>query len=163
VIVADLGWAYRNKATGQEYGGDDQKNTYTESEKQFRKALELNRKYYDALTGLGWTLQEQADAFKDDARYADAITTLQKSLDIKDDQPYARVALGWSYYGQKQYDQAEEEFQRATDQKSDYGYAYYGLGRALEAQGKKDKARQVYQTAVDNGSTAAKDALARLK
>jgi serine/threonine protein kinase/tetratricopeptide (TPR) repeat protein len=163
VIFADLGWAYRNKATGQEYSGDDQKNTYAESEKQFRKALELNKKYYDALTGLGWTLQEQADAFKDDARYTDAITTLQKSLDIKDEQPYARVALGWSYYGQKQYDQAEEEFQRATEQKSNYGYAYYGLGRALEAQGKKDKARQVYQTAVDNGSTAAKDALARLK
>ena len=78
----------------------------------FHKALELNGKYYDALTGLGWVLQEQADLLTDNVKYQDAITSMQKSLDIRDAQPYARVALGWSYYGQKQYDQAEEEFQR---------------------------------------------------
>jgi serine/threonine protein kinase/tetratricopeptide (TPR) repeat protein len=162
-IFADLGWAYRNKATAQEYASNDQKGSYGDAEKQFRKALELNGKYYDALTGLGWVLQEQADLLTDNVKYQDAITSLQKSLDIRDDQPYARVALGWSYFGLKQYDQAEEAFQRATELKSNYGYAYYGLGRTLEAEGKRDKARQAYQTAVDNGSTAAKDALARLK
>jgi serine/threonine-protein kinase len=163
VIVADLGWAYREKATGLEYGSDDQRTSYAESERLFRQALELNAKYYDALTGLGWALQEQGDVFKDTSRYADAIATLQKSLDIKDDQPYARIALGWSYYGQKQYDDAEEEFQRTIKLKNNYDYAYYGLGRAYEALGKRDDARKAYQTAVDNGSALAKDALAQLK
>jgi eukaryotic-like serine/threonine-protein kinase len=162
VIFSDLGWAYRNKAVGQEYGSDDQKQSYESAEQQFRKALEVNEKYYDALTGLGWVLQERADAFKEQT-YDKAISTLQSSLDVKEDQPYARVALGWSYFGQGHYDQAEEAFQRATELKGNYGYAYYGLGRAYEAQGQKDKAREAYQTAVQNGSSSAKDALERLK
>ena len=88
---------------------------------------------------------------------------LKQSLDIKEDQPYARSALGWSYYGLKKYDDAEQEFNHAIDLKSDYADAYYGLGRALQSQDKKDDARAAYQKAIDNGSTSAKDALDQLK
>ena len=163
MIYSSLGWAYRNKATALEYGSDGQKDTYKASEQHFRQALERNEKYYDALTGLGWVLQEQADISKDVADYDEAITTLMKSLEIRDNQPYARVALGWSYYGQQNYEEAEAAFKRATEEQSNYGYAYYGLGRAFEAQGKKDVARKAYQTAADNGSTLAQDALSKLK
>jgi eukaryotic-like serine/threonine-protein kinase len=163
VIYSALGWAYRNKAIALEYGSDTQKSVYGEAEQRFRDALDRNPKYYDALTGLGWALQEQADIFKDVARYDEAITTLQKSLEIRDEQGYAHVALGWSYYGQQKYDEAADAFEHATKEQSKYGYAYYGLGRAFEAQGKNDKARKAYQTAVDNGSTQARDALSKLK
>jgi len=123
----------------------------------------LNDKYVDALTGLGWVLQDQADVLKDDAKYQESIDTLKQSLDIKEDQPYARSALGWSYYGLKQYDDAEQAFNHAIELKSDYADAYYGLGRALQGQDKKDDARVAYQKAIDNGSTSAKDALDSLK
>jgi serine/threonine protein kinase/tetratricopeptide (TPR) repeat protein len=163
VIFANLGWAYRIKATSLEYGVDDQKSNYAEAEQQFRKALELNDKYYDALTGLGWVLQDQADLLQDNARFEEAVDTLQKSVRIKDEQSNAHSALGWSYYGLQQYDRAEQEFQRAVELKSDYADAFYGLGRALEEQGKTDEARVAYQSGVDNGSSSAKDALEKLK
>jgi eukaryotic-like serine/threonine-protein kinase len=163
VIFANLGWAYRHKATSLEYGADDQKSNYAEAEQQFRKALELNDKYYDALTGLGWVLQDQADLLQDNVRFEEAVDTLQKSVRIKDEQSNAHSALGWSYYGLQQYDRAEQAFQRAIELKSDYADAFYGLGRALEEQGKTDEARVAYQSGADNGSSSAKDALEKLK
>jgi len=162
-LRSKMGWANRNKAVALTYASDEQKSGYAEAEQQFRKALELNDKYVDALTGLGWVLQDQADVLKDDAKYQESIDTLKQSLDIKEDQPYARSALGWSYYGLKQYDDAEQAFNHAIELKSDYADAYYGLGRALQGQDKKDDARVAYQKAIDNGSTSAKDALDSLK
>jgi serine/threonine protein kinase/tetratricopeptide (TPR) repeat protein len=162
-LRSKMGWANRNKAIAFEYASNDQKNSYAEAEQQFRKALELNGKYVDALTGLGWVLQDQADVLKDDSKYQESIDTLKQSLDIKEDQPYARSALGWSYYGLKKYDDAEQAFNHAIKLKSDYADAYYGLGRTLQAQDKKDEARAAYQKAIDNGSTSAKDALDGLK
>ncbi|MDQ2998985.1 MAG: tetratricopeptide repeat protein, partial [Chloroflexota bacterium] len=162
-LRSKIGWANRNKAIAFDYESDDQKSSYAESEQQFRKALELNEKYIDALTGLGWVLQDQADVLKDDSKYQESIDTLNQSLDIKDDQPYARSALGWSYYGLKRYDDAEQAFSRALELKSDYADAYYGLGRALQDQNKTEDARVAYQQAIDNGSTSAKDALDQLK
>ncbi|MEP7188801.1 MAG: tetratricopeptide repeat protein, partial [Roseiflexaceae bacterium] len=162
-LRSKIGWANRNKAIAFDYESDDQKSSYAEAEQQFRKALELNEKYIDALTGLGWVLQDQADVLKDDSKYQESIDTLNQSLDIKDDQPYARSALGWSYYGLKRYDDAERAFSRAIELKSDYADAYYGLGRALQGQNKTEDARVAYQKAIDNGSTSAKDALDQLK
>jgi serine/threonine-protein kinase len=162
-LRANMGWANRNKAISYDYGSDGQKAGYAEAEQQFRKALELNEKYVDALTGLGWVLQDQADVLDDNSKYQESIDALKQSLDVKEDQPYAHSALGWSYYGLSEYDDAVEAFERAVALKSDYADAYYGLGRALQGQGKPDEARAAYQQAIDNGSTNAKDALDQLK
>ncbi|MEO7910468.1 MAG: protein kinase, partial [Roseiflexaceae bacterium] len=158
-LRSKIGWANRNKALALDYESDDQKSTYAEAEQQFHKALELNNIYIDALTGLGWVLQDQADVLKDDSKYQESIDTLKQSLDIKDHQPYAQSALGWSYYGLDKYDDAAEAFNRAVELKGDYADAYYGLGRALQEQNKTEDARVAYQQAIDNGSTSAKDAL----
>jgi len=158
-----IGWANRNKAFTLTYASDDQKSSYAAAEQQFRKALELNQKYIDALTGLGWVFQDQADVLKDDSKYQESIKTLKQSLDIKEDQPDAHSALGWSYYGLKKYADAANEFNRAIKLKSDYADAYYGLGRALQGQDKTEDARAAYQQAINNGSTNAKDALDKLK
>jgi eukaryotic-like serine/threonine-protein kinase len=162
-LRSKIGWANRNKAIAFEYASDDQKNSYAEAEQQFHKALELNDKYIDALTGLGWVLQDQADVLKDDSKYQDSIDTLKQSLDIKEDQPYAHSALGWSYYGLEKYDDAEQAFNQAIKLKDDYADAYYGLGRALQGQDKQEDARVAYQQAIDKGSSSAKDALDQLK
>lgn len=162
-VFADLGWAYVNKAASLKYASDDQKTNYEDAESQFRKALELNDKYYDALTGLGWVLRDQAEVLKDDSKNEEAITAVQQSLEIKEDQPYAHYTLGWSHYDLKQYDEAETAFRRSTELSSNYADAYYGLGRTLEVLGEKDDAREAYQTALDNGSPYAKEALDRLK
>ncbi len=162
-LRSKIGWANRNKAIAFEYASDDQKNSYAEAEQQFRKALELNENYIDALTGLGWVLQDQADVLKDDSKYDESIATIKQSLDIKDDQPYAHNALGWSYYGLDKYDDAANAFNRAIELKSDYADAYYGLGRALQGQNKNEDARAAYQSAIDHGSSSAQEALDSLK
>ena len=108
-------------------------------------------------------LQDQGDVLQDEAKYHEAIDTLKQSLDVKEDQPYANNALGWSYYGLKEYDDAEESFNRALELQSNYADAYYGLGRVLEDQGKTEEARTAYQKAIDNGSTNAQQALDGLK
>jgi serine/threonine-protein kinase len=162
-LRSQMGWANRNKAIVFKYASDDQKASYAEAEQQFRKALELNEDYVDALTGLGWVLQDQADVLKDNARYEESIDTLKRSLDIKDDQPFAQSALGWSYYGLEKYDDAVESFNKAIELKDDYADAHYGLGRVLEAQGKSDEARAAYQQAIALGSTFAQDALDQMK
>jgi tetratricopeptide (TPR) repeat protein len=162
-LRSKIGWANRNKALSFKYASDDQKSSYAEAEQQFHKALELNDKYIDALTGLGWVLQDQADVLEDDSKYEESIDTLKQSLDIKEDQPYAHNALGWSYYGLDKFAEAEEAFNQAIELKGDYADAYYGLGRALQGQDKKDEARIAYQQAIDNGSTNAQAALDSLK
>jgi eukaryotic-like serine/threonine-protein kinase len=162
-IFSNLGWANRNRAFTYEYASDQQKSAYAEAEAQFRAALDHNERYVDALTGLGWVLQDQADVLKDDAKYQESIDTLKQALDIKQDLPYANGALGWSYYGLEQYDDAKESFDRAIELQSDYADAYYGLGRVLESQGKAEDARQAYQSAVEYGSQRAQEALDALK
>ncbi len=162
-VFANLGWLYRDRAMSFEYESPEQQESYQEAETQFRKALELNESYVNALTGLGWVLQDQADVMDQDAIYEEAVKTLEESLAIKEEQPGAYNALGWSYYGLTQYDQAEESFRRATELLDGYANAYYGLGLALEAQGKTDEARQAYQSGADNGSSDAQEALERLE
>ena len=162
-VFSNLGWVHRARAISFEYGSDDQKSSYSDAETQFRKALELNENYVDALTGLGWVLRDHAEVLQDTAMYQEAVEVLEKSLSIKEDQPYAHDALGWAHYGLQQYDQAETAFRRAIELLSDYADAYYGLGLTLEAKGNIDEARQAYQTALDHGSPFAQAALDRLK
>jgi eukaryotic-like serine/threonine-protein kinase len=162
-VFSNLGWTYRKKAFSLEYGSDDQKATYAESEAQFRKATELNARYVDALTGLGVVLLNQADTFGDGDKYTESIETLKKSLEIKEKQSFATDALGWSHYGLKQYEDAEQAFRAAIAIESGYADAYYGLGRTLQDQGRVDEARTAYETAVQEGSDSAQDALDQLK
>ncbi|MBK9715842.1 MAG: protein kinase [Kouleothrix sp.] len=161
-IFADLGWVNRTKA-GQLPAGDSQTSAYAESEAQFRKAIGLNDRYVDAVTGLGWVLQDQAAALSDDSKYQDSVDTLKRALELKEDRAYTHNALGWSYYGLRQYDQAKQAFERAIELKDDYGDAFYGLGRTLQDQGQADDARKAYESAIDHGSDRAKDALDTLK
>lgn len=162
-ILSNLGWAHRAKAVSLDYASDEQQQHYREAEEVFRRALEVNSGYVDALTGLGWALRDQAAVRQDDALFDQAIEILHTSLEIKEEQSNAHNALGWSYYGLKEYSDSVEEFDRAIELQADYADAYYGKGQALEADGKTAEAKAAYQSAVDHGSTYAKDALERLK
>lgn len=162
-VRANLGWAQRSQAIGLEYGSDAQKEGYAAAEQHFRDALAINGRYADALTGLGWALQDQANLSSDAVKYQESIDALLESLAIKERQSGAHNALGWSYYWLKQYGDAEQAFQRAIELNSDYADAQYGLGRTLEDQGQADAAREAYAQAVANGSNDAQTALERLK
>ncbi len=162
-VAATLGWLQRSRANTLASRSDDQKRAYAAAEEAFRKALELNGRYVDAMTGLGWVLQDQANVLDDQQKYHESIDTLKESLAIKDEQESAHNGLGWSYYWLKRLDDAEAAFQRAIELDSSYADAYYGLGRTLQDLGKIDDARKAYQQAADNGSSDAQAALKALK
>ena len=162
-VRARLGWAKRNQAIVFTFGSDEQKDAYAAAEQHFRQAITINSKYVDALTGLGWVLQDQANVQKDEIKYRESIGVLKDSLAIKEEQSSANNALGWSYYWLKQYDDAERSFRRAVELNEEYADAYYGLGRTLQDAGQIDEARKAFQKAADNGSSDAKEALKTLK
>ena len=162
-VPANQGWLRRAQANTLKNGSDEQKKAYAEAEQHFRQALTINEKFVDALTGLGWVLQDQGLVADDQQKFNESVETLKKSLALKEQQPSANNALGWSYYSLKRYDDAKDAFQRAIDLSSDYANAYYGLGRSLQELGKNDQARDAYQQAIKYGSTDAQNALSALK
>ncbi len=157
------GWLLRAQGNSLSYGSDEQKAAYAQAEQNFRKATQLNAKYAEAFTGLGWILQDQANLTGDAQQYQESVDMLQQSLALQDTQSSAHNAIGWSYRGLKKYDDAEQAFRRATELDTHYADAFYGLGRTLEDLGKKDEARDAYQSALDNGSVDAQAALDALK
>ena len=162
-VPTKQGWLLRAQGNSLSYGSDEQKAAYAQAEQQFRKATQLNAKYAEAFTGLGWILQDQANLNGDTQQYQESVDVLKQSLALQETQSSAHNALGWSYRGLQQYDDAEQAFRRATELDEQYADAFYGLGRTLEDLGKNDDARDAYQSALDNGSADAQAALDALK
>ena len=162
-LITDLGWAYRGQALRFDYDSEEQKAGYAAAEAQFRKALQIDERFYDAQTGLGWSLQDRAVLASDTQMMQQSIETLKQSLDAKEDQAFAQNALGWSLYHLQQYEPALVAFQRAMALRTGYADAQFGRGRVFEAQGNTAAARTAYTEAANLGSSAAKDALAGLK
>lgn len=158
-----LGRAHRDYGLKQPSGSAEQLLSFSAAEQQYRQALRLNSRYVDALTGLGWVLQDMAAAKGDRALFERSLKTFEESLGLRDQQPEAYNGLGWSYLGLRQLAEAEAAFRRALALKDDYANAYYGLGQAQEAGGRLGEARESYRRAADRGSAAAQTALAKLK
>ncbi|MEM8535613.1 MAG: protein kinase [Chloroflexota bacterium] len=162
-VLVTLGWVYRDQALRLAYGTDEQRRRYVDAEESFRQALVLQPVSVDAMTGLGWVLQEKGRLLGQRRLYQESVQILQTSLDTRDDQPYAYAALGWSKYHLGDFDGAHNAFQQATQLLPEYADAYYGLGLTLEAQGQIEQAKAIYEDGVDYGSAHARDELARLK
>lgn len=123
VIHATLGWTYRAKsfaAEDVEFANAD----LTESENQFRRALEMNPENTDAMNGLGWVLNDWG-------RYGEAAEQFRASLALDEEQANIHNGLGWSLYNQELYGEAEGAFRRAVELNPDHAYAHDGLGWCL--------------------------------
>lgn len=162
-LLTDLGWAYRGQALRYEYASAAQKAGYAAAEAQFRAALQLDDRMFEARTGLGWALQDSGVLANDKPMIQHSVELLKQSLDAKEDQPFAQNALGWSLYQLGQYDQSLAAFDRAIALQATYADAQFGRGRVFEAQGNRTEARTAYTTAAQQGSEPAKAALDTLK
>ncbi len=72
----------------------------------------------------------------------------EKAVALQPNLPEARVARGWVFYANKQYDQAVTEARTAIAQKPDCEGVYYLLGRALFAAGHYQDIADIADTAV---------------
>lgn len=99
---------------------------HTDPERHIRQAqaAEVNARF------------QQAVAMLHAKRYNDAITALQRVLQLEPRLPEAHVNMGFALLGLKRYDAARSSFETAIDLRSTQANAYYGLAVALE--GMKD-------------------------
>jgi tetratricopeptide (TPR) repeat protein len=131
----------------------ERQKQYDASEKQFRKVLELDPKHADALNYLGYMLADR------NVRLEEAAQLVKKALDLQPENGAFLDSMGWVYYRQAKYAEAQGLLERALERMPDptvydhLGDVYAKLGRTKEAidqwQASLKEAQKPGQTDVD--------------
>jgi TolB-like protein/DNA-binding winged helix-turn-helix (wHTH) protein/Flp pilus assembly protein TadD len=108
------------------------------SEKEFKRALELNPGYVVALYQYGFILSMWG-------RNDEAIALAQKALELDPFSPVVLYRAGRVYFHARRYDEASNLFRRILELKPDDQMGLYGVGIVYEAQGEFDKAISSFQ------------------
>lgn len=94
---------------------------YEEAIVAFKKAVELNDKYFKAYYALGQSYEKRNKTKEAEEAYEEALKIDPKSLS-------AREALGLNYFHQKKFDNAEKHLKEARTLGSKKAEVYYCLG-----------------------------------
>jgi tetratricopeptide (TPR) repeat protein len=111
----------------------ERQKQYDASEKQFRKVLELDPKHADALNYLGYMLADR------NVRLEEASQLVKKALDMQPENGAFLDSMGWVYYRQGKYSEAQGFLERALEHMPDptvydhLGDVFAKLGRTKEA------------------------------
>lgn len=128
---------------------------FTEAEKLFREAIELDPNFCDAMDNLGIMLRKQGKA-------DEAIQWYQRSLEVKPDNSLALRNMGLAYYFQEKPDEAIPVFEKLVQIAPDDPEGYYGLGISHYEIEKYEDAISVLEIAellyFQNGSPFVRDA-----
>ena len=114
---------------------------FSQAEKLYRQAIELNPNYALAYTNLGSTLNDLQ-------RYDEAEIMLRKAIELDPNNSLAHNNLGNSLYNLKRYDEAEELFRKAMVLDPNNAFAYDNLGSTLNNLKRYDKAEELYRKAI---------------
>ncbi|MCJ7565839.1 MAG: protein kinase [Candidatus Aminicenantes bacterium] len=145
---------------------------WTEAEKEFKRALELNPSlsythhlyahYLMAMDRMEESMAEvklasELDPFANDmslcfgwhclstADYDEAIELARKGVQANPKNAWARVILGWAYEQKSMIKEAIVEFQSALDNWKDNSLPLAGLGHAYGISGKKKEAQEILE------------------
>jgi tetratricopeptide (TPR) repeat protein len=111
----------------------DQLQDIKQAVRYFRMAVDLKPDFVEGLNNLGRAYYTQGDFIR-------AAKMLQRSLDLRPEQPEIEITLGWVYLlGQSRAGEAIEHFERGLT-KTDNAMAYYGVGLANLIKGEKFRA-----------------------
>jgi tetratricopeptide (TPR) repeat protein len=111
----------------------EREKKYDASEAAFRKVLDIEPDYAEALNYLGYTLADR------NVKLDEAYQLIKKAVDLEPGKGEFLDSLGWVYYRQGKLDEAVTELQRALDLSEDptihdhLGDVYAKLGKTREA------------------------------
>jgi tetratricopeptide (TPR) repeat protein/serine/threonine protein kinase len=156
-IHSELGWIWRQQAWDATRGSTERRDAFLEAELAFRRALQVNDRYFDALRGLGWTLYDRGNHLQKETRFSQAEhyfqqaeTYFRQALTVREENADTHGGLAWSLHSQKRDSQeAETHFRRAIAVNADYEAAHRGLGQVLYYQGRYDEAFEAFEAALD--------------
>jgi len=111
------------------------------AEKEFRKVLQLNPKDAEAMNYLGYMLADR------NVKLDEASQLVKKALDMVPDNGAFLDSLGWIYYRQGKYSEAQGLLERALTQTPD-PTIHDHLGDVLSKQGKTKEAVSEWQAAL---------------
>ncbi len=141
-----LGWAFF------------QKGDYNNAMSQYKKAINLDNRFYPAYLNLGLTYMQVK-------KYDRAVDNFGTALAINPKSAEALLNLGMAYNQTGKYEQAIKELEKAYRMERGNAMVIYQIGVAYERLGKKDQAIYQYESALsfDPKFTEAQQALKRLK
>jgi tetratricopeptide (TPR) repeat protein len=111
---------------------------YEDALEAYKKAIELNPTYAEALFQAGW-------CYNDLEKYTQAIEVLKKAVAAKKSYAFAWQELGFAYKKIENYPEALKCINTAITLKSDYSLAYQQLGSINEYLKKPDEAIAAYK------------------
>lgn len=110
-------------------------------ERELRKLIAMNPDYAEAYNALGYTLADRNE------RLGEAVTLIQKALELSPDNHYILDSMGWVQYRMGKLDEAADYLRRAYNVQTDPEIAAH-LGEVLWQQGKRDEAVKTWEEAL---------------
>lgn len=107
-------------------------------ESDLRWILKKDPDNAQALNALGYTLTDRTD------RHQEALTLIQRALELKPGDPFYLDSLGWVYYRLGDLDKAEKYLREALQVQPDVEFIAH-LGEVLWEKGRQEEAMQVWQ------------------
>ncbi len=114
---------------------------WQQSEREFRRALELN-------PGDSTAHQWYAGLLTQTGRPEDGVIEARKAVELSPMSPSPFQTLGWALYMTRQYDRSIRHFLLAIDAFPDFVQNYAGLGLAYEAKGMHREAGEILKKGV---------------
>jgi tetratricopeptide (TPR) repeat protein len=125
------------------------------AEEHLRLRGEVDLPSADPLLGEISGLLQNASAYEvrgsqaiDDRRWADAVTSLRKAIELAPDNPFSRLNLATSLYMQGDADGALEQYRAAIRLSPDLARAHFGIGVLMETRGRDPEAIEAFTAAV---------------
>ncbi len=131
-VYVDLGYVYLYDTK------DTDKATAT-----FKKALERDPEYPNALAGL-------ADTYYETRYYEEALKLYEQTINLKPDFATAYLGKANVLYNNKDYDSAIDQYSTAIDYDSSLKNAYIGKAYCFQAKGDLESARTVLQNGLES-------------
>ena len=116
-----------------------------QAEAQYRKCLQLNRDYPEALNNLAFLLAEEGQ------RLDEALGMAQRAVQVSKESPQSADTLGWIYLKQGHLDAANQIFAGLVRKSPKNPILHYHLGLALRGRGDYAQAKVELQTALAGG------------
>jgi len=121
----------------------DRDGKYREAEAIFRQMIAADARNADALNSLGYMFAERGQ------RLDEAVALLERALAIEPDNGAYLDSLGWAYYKQNRFEQAEKPLRDAAKQLPTISVIQDHLGDLLNKRGAYQEAIDAWQMALD--------------